>query len=94
MQFLPTPPAHLASQLGVILFEFQQNIWQQKTRVPQLSCDVVNWHLSWSYSTLASFFDNNWSMSVTGCMPSRHPTNRVKSMTCIVGCSHNVSTLS
>jgi len=32
---------HLAPQLGVTPFEFRQDLWHQKTRVPGLSCGVV-----------------------------------------------------
>jgi len=36
-----TPHLHLAPSYGVTLVEFRGDIWRQKTRVPELSCDVV-----------------------------------------------------
>ena len=39
-QILPTQ-VNLSFLLGLIPFEYQQDIWHQKTRVPELSCGVV-----------------------------------------------------
>ena len=38
--FDPTPPA-FGALVGVTAVEFRGNLWQQKTRVPGLSCGVV-----------------------------------------------------
>ena len=42
-QILPTPSSHvyLALSLGVIPFEYQQDLWHQKTIVAELSCGVL-----------------------------------------------------
>ena len=36
-----TPHLHLAPPYGVTPVEFRRDLWQQKTRVPGLSCGVV-----------------------------------------------------
>jgi len=46
-QYAGTAPAfnlaqlHLAPPLGVTLSEFYPDFWQQKTRIPGLSCGIV-----------------------------------------------------
>ena len=40
------PHMHVAPPQGVIPVEFRGDLWQQKTRVPALSCGVVSLILS------------------------------------------------